>query len=74
MGTRSNLLVLAILLGLAIAAKADGINNRFNDGITNPRSAGVVPPAGNQLLLEAGYPNFLLLEDGISRLCLESGC
>ena len=74
--------LLAIFLGLSLVAKADGVGWRFNDGINGDFSDGIMagstthnpPSCNNGLLLEAGGLNCLLLEDGVSHLCLESGC
>jgi hypothetical protein len=43
-------------------------------GNSPQQSQNIITPTLGGLLLEAGGSNFLLLEDGVSHLCLESGC
>ena len=76
---------LVIALTLTSRAIADGIFNPTattgtstvggGEGINNLSiGGGGSGPTGNDLLLESGGSNYLLLEDGSSKLCLESGC
>ena len=69
------------LLGGVNAANVQ-INNTYTVNVMASNAVGnspnqgqtIITPAAGGLLLEAGGNNYLLLEDGVSHLCLESGC
>lgn len=66
----------------AANASAVVVGNTYTMTVTASNTNGTSPqqvqtlttPTAGGLLLEAGLPNFLLLEDGVSHLCFESGC